>query len=83
MNAAYEIQCMKLSNIKHTHESLEVAPPLPLAQVGTGGFNVQLVPSHRCIPLPAESVDIIHGDGKQNGVDVEIVYDHLHRDVDK
>ena len=61
----------------------DMSPPLTLAQIGTGGFNMQLVPSQRRIPLPAEPVAIIHGDENQKGVDEEMVYDHLHRDVDK
>ena len=61
-----------------------VTSPLPSTQGGPRCSGVMLVPSsHRHIPLPAEPVAIISGDGEQNGVDEEIVYDVLHGDVDQ
>ena len=93
-NSAYEIvkhqtdsQDYRGSSKRGVHQQViydeVISLPLPSAQVGTGGFNVKLVPSHQRIPLPAEPVAIIHGDGKQNGVDEEIVYDVLPGDVDQ
>ena len=61
-----------------------VTSPLPSTQVSPRCSGVMLVPSSRIhIPLPAEPVAIISGDGEQNEVDEEIVYDVLHGDVDQ
>ena len=80
----YETVKHKIEAQEHRDSSKRgVLQQVIYSEVGTRGFNVQLYPSQRRIPLPTEPVAIIHGDGKQNGVDEEMVYDVVHGDVDQ
>ena len=85
-NSAYEIIKHKKDSHEYSDNSRRgqgqviydevMCPPLPPANVGSGGYNMQSAP----FPLPADPMPTISGDGKQNGVDDEVVYDVLHGD---